>query len=487
MTTLEIYLRDGRWSYVLFPYLLNMTLTASVVIAAVLLLRLALRRAPKIFSYALWSVVLFRLLCPVTVGSPLSLLGLGRTGVTPDGRMAYIPDEIVHMVYPEVSLPLPGLSDAINGRLHTGWVQITFDPLEIVASFALAGLLLGGAILLIVGLGQLIGLRIRLIGAAPLAPRVRLADHIPTSFVLGLFRPVIYLPASLAEAEREHVLAHERHHIRRGDHIVRGLAYLALCLHWYNPLVWVAFVLSGRDMEMSCDEAVLRRLGDGIRADYADSLLRQSAGRSITPMVPLAFGAGQIKARVVNVLHCRRPGRWVIVGLSLLCLTALMTLAVNPADNRHLLPTADELQAATDPVLDEAVGAAVCAAFRGKDAGTYALESHLILDVRDATIPQPDRPQQLDVWALVLYEEYTAASDTPVSGCFAPARIRLYPTDDGYLPGDVTLPADGARYTFSILQSYPPAAARAALDHAFYHDALRAELDAKREKMQNPS
>ena len=484
---LEFYLHDGRWNYILFPYLLNMTLTASVVIVAVLLLRFTLRRAPKIFSYALWSVVLFRLLCPVTVGSPLSLLGLGETGVTPDGRMAYIPDEIVHMVYPEVSLPLPGLDDAINGRLHTGWVQTTFDPLEAEAAFALAGWLIGAAILLLVGLGQLIHLRIRLIGAVPLESRVRLADHIPTSFVLGLLRPVIYLPASLAEADYAHVLVHERHHIRRGDHIVRGLAYLALCLHWYNPLVWGAFVLSGRDMEMSCDEAVLHRLGDGIRANYADSLLRQSAGRSITPMVPLAFGAGSVKARVTNVMHSRRPRRWVIVGLSLLCFAALVTLAVNPANNRHLLPTADELRAAADPILDEAVGAAVCAAFRGKDTDTYTIESHLILDVRDTTIPQPGRPQQLDIWALVLYEEYNAASDTPVSGCFTPAQIRLYPTADGYQSGNVTLPADGTRYTFSILQSYPPAVARAALDHIFYHDALRTENDAKREKMRNPS
>lgn len=134
-----------------------------------------------------------------------------------------------------------------------------------------------------------------------------LADYVPTPFVIGVVRPRIYLPSSLQEKEMEYIILHERTHIRRGDHIVRMLAFLALAVYWFHPLVWLAYYLSGKDMEMSCDEAVMRKMDRDIRADYATSLLNLATGRLFPGGTPLAFGEGDTKTRIKNVMRWRRP------------------------------------------------------------------------------------------------------------------------------------------------------------------------------------
>lgn len=301
------------WCYTLFPVILNMTLTASLVILLVSIARLLLRRAPRVISYALWLVVLFRLLCPVSFSSPLSVFHAMAVPVSEEGALEFIPDDIVHRPDPEVTLPVPGVSEWINDRLPQGEEQTVADPLE--APMALATLVwltgMGGMVLW--GLFSLLRLRRRLTGAVRLEGRVWLADGIATPFVLGLFRPKIYLPSGLAEGERGYILLHERIHIRRLDHVTRLLAFAALCLHWFNPLVWLAFFLSGRDMELSCDEAVLRRAGTDIRADYSASLLRLSTGRRFLPASPLAFGEGNPGERIRSALRYKRPAFWVVL------------------------------------------------------------------------------------------------------------------------------------------------------------------------------
>lgn len=266
------------WMYTLLPQILNMSLTASIVIVLVLAARFLFKKAPKVFSYALWAVVLFRLVCPVSFSSQLSLMGLfNMPSSTSDdsaySSMNFIPADIVHTEFPQVNLPLPGISEAINSNLPQGREQLVADPLEAPMAFGTLLWLMGSIAMLIYSVISFVNLRRKLVGAVRLRDNIYLADHIVTPFVLGVFRPKIYLPSTLREEEQSYVILHEQTHIRRLDHIVKILAFLALAVHWFNPLVWVAFVLAVKDMEMSCDERVLKLMGGEIKGAYGASLL----------------------------------------------------------------------------------------------------------------------------------------------------------------------------------------------------------------------
>ena len=149
---------------------------------------------------------------------------------------------------------------------------------------------------------------------------IYLAEHLDTPFVMGIIRPKIYLPASLTGDEKKYILLHEKMHIRRLDHVIKVVSFFVLCLHWFNPLVWIAFFVSGGDMEMSCDEAVIKELGRGIKKEYSSSLLTLATGRRIIGVTPLAFGEGDTKGRIKNILNYKKPALWV-VALSLIIVT----------------------------------------------------------------------------------------------------------------------------------------------------------------------
>ena len=318
------------WCYTLLPQIWNMSLTASVVILAVLLAWLLLRRAPKVFSYVLWAVVLFRLLCPVSLPSGLSLLTLVGAPVSEENIIEYIPPDIAHIKDPAVQLPMPGVSGAINEALPHGEEQLAADPLEAPLALATLLWLLGIAGLLTYSGATLLRLRRKLVGAVRLRDNIWMADGIATPFVLGLFRPKIYLPSSLPEGERDYVILHEQHHIRRGDPAAKLLLFAALCVHWFNPLVWLAFVLAGRDMEMSCDEAVLRKLGEGARGAYSQTLLDLAAGRHAAVSAPLAFGEGDPRRRIQNILNWKKSPVWIAAAAVLVCAAVILVCALNP-------------------------------------------------------------------------------------------------------------------------------------------------------------
>ena len=325
----------------LFPIVCNMSLTASVVILAVLAVRRLLRRAPKVFSYALWAVVLFRLLCPVSVTSAVSLLGaLGapaqeRSAVT--SVVEYVPADIVRNMAPTVT-PLPqepfpaepGKNIVSTAPSVTQPAAAPASPLSGPVAVLTLTWLTGMALLLLYSVISLLRLRRRLVGAVRLEDNIYLADYIPSPFVMGLFRPKIYLPSTLTETERGYILRHEQYHLRRRDHVVKLLSFLALCVHWFNPLVWAAFILAGKDMEMSCDEAVVRELGEDIRADYSASLLSLATGRRIVAGMPLAFGEGDTGGRIRNLLNWKRPQPWIIAVCAVVCVRLIALCAANP-------------------------------------------------------------------------------------------------------------------------------------------------------------
>lgn len=313
----------------IFMEILDMSLQASAVILAVILIRLLLRSAPKIFSYALWSVVLLRLLCPISIEAPISFVP-HMESVSADYTLQDQPISI----WDAGMAAYQAVGDALNGGLgvqhiHTSEIGEGGLPKTVTASWGEVWILFGQYVWLVGIAGLLIysaviymKLRKKLIGALPLRENIYLADHIESPFVLGICKPKIYLPFALGEAERGYIIAHEQQHIRRLDHIVKLIAYVALALHWFNPLVWVAYLLFCKDMEMSCDEGVIRKMGGHIRADYSASLLNLATGRRILSVTPLAFGEGDPKGRIKNLAKWKKPLPWVMVVSVMICLTA---------------------------------------------------------------------------------------------------------------------------------------------------------------------
>lgn len=305
--------------------LINMTLTGSIIILFVLLARLCLRRAPKVYSYALWGVVLFRLLFPVSITAPVSALNLVRPEVTAAENTIQLTMYVANV--PAASGTIANTPALPAAEVQSaGPVQKQADPMVIAAAVWAAGFLA----MAVHGFTGFFRLRKKLTGAVMLRRGVYLADGIDTPFVLGVLHPRIYLPSAIPDAQRPLILVHERCHIRRLDMLWKLLGYLALCLHWFNPLVWTAFVLAGKDMEMSCDEAVLRRMDRARHADYAAALLQLSSGRRAIAGTPLAFGEGDAKGRIRNMAKWKKPKIWVTLLCVLLCLAAAVTLLTAP-------------------------------------------------------------------------------------------------------------------------------------------------------------
>lgn len=306
----------------IFERVLNMSLTGSIVIAVVLLARLLLRRAPKIYSYMLWAVVLFRLLCPISLSAGLSVLKplpvMTSQGLS---TVTYRPVEPV--------IPASGELGQEDERPEPAETVKTETSAQAMTLAAAVWLTVGGA-LAGCSLVQYIVFRRKLREAVPYRGEVYLSDSIATPFVMGVIAPKIYLPSDTPKAERRFIIAHERHHLHRGDPLWKLLGYLALCVHWFNPLVWLAFFLGGKDMEMSCDEAVLNCLGEDIRADYSQALLRLATHKRLIAGMPLAFGEGETKGRVRNMARWRRPKVWVSGICAVLCLAVLAVCALNP-------------------------------------------------------------------------------------------------------------------------------------------------------------
>ncbi len=327
--------------YEFFSQLVNMSMTAGIAVAVVCLLRLPLKKAPKIYSYLLWFIVLFRLLCPVSVPSPVSLMGILDMPVTEEGMIEYFPERVAG----QESLTAAQAEDLLNAGAgaalpsETQGSQPVSDTVPGMTADGLSGILLRtGCILWGIGilgmisysLISLILLRRKLVGSVEIGENIYQADHIVTPFVIGIFHPQIYLPSGLSGEEREYILLHEKHHIRRCDHIAKMIFYLVLCVYWFNPLVWLAFYLFVKDMEMSCDEAVMTGMTTDIRADYSQSLLRLATGRHIITGVPLTFGEGNTGDRIRNILNWKKPKVWVVSAAVMVCAVAAVCLLTNP-------------------------------------------------------------------------------------------------------------------------------------------------------------
>lgn len=324
-----------------FKTILEMSATAAVVILVVLVIRLLLKRAPRKYSYALWAAAAFRLVCPVSFRSVFSIFALTDRVKLPGAGQTVTPP--VTTIPPDAAVTMPPAAITQPPAVVTTPPAISVtppaaaEPVTSVVSFwdvAAAIWLIVLAGLLIYGVVSYVRLRRRMANAVLLEGNVYQSDRVCSPFILGFVRPRIYLPFGLTEEQQAYVLAHEGHHLRRLDHIVRPVAFLILAVHWFNPLVWAAYYLMGRDMEMSCDEKVLGG-AENIRKAYSMTLLSFAANRRFPSPGPLAFGETGVKGRIKNVLNWKKPALWVTIIAVIVVIAVILVCAANPTSTPY--------------------------------------------------------------------------------------------------------------------------------------------------------
>ena len=307
----------------LFLKTLNVSIAASWLILAVVLFRSLLKKTPRWIVVLLWGIVALRLAVPFSFESPWSLIPSAETF------------DIHNIQYetPAIQSGIPAVSHAVNAVLGETFAPdpaASVNPLyvwtfmmSVIWIIGIAAMLLYAAI----SYGQV---RKSVAERIPYGENIFLCDQVRSPFILGLVRPKIYLPSSMDGMVMEPVIAHEKAHLARHDHWWKPMGFLILTVHWYNPLCWVAYVLLCRDIELACDEKVIRQMDLDGRKQYSAALLACSTGRRLVTVCPLAFGEISVKERVKNVLGHKKPAFWVMVAAVIACAVVTVCFATDP-------------------------------------------------------------------------------------------------------------------------------------------------------------
>ena len=307
----------------IFLKIINMSISASYIVLAVLLLRLLLKKAPKWITVVLWGIVAVRLVCPFSIESVLSLIPSSEV-VSPDIMMDRTP---------EINTGIPIINQVINPVISGSFTPdpgTSANPLQLwIPTFAVIWIV-GMVALLIYTVISYVKVKRKIGTAVLLRDNVYQSENVVSPFVLGMIKPKIYLPFNMNEKDVEHVVAHEMSHIRRKDHLWKPLGFLLLTLHWFNPLMWLGYVLLCRDIELACDEKVIKELDHDARADYSQALLTCSVNRRMIAACPLAFGEVGVKDRVKSVLNYKKPAFWIIIAAVVACVAVAVCFLTNP-------------------------------------------------------------------------------------------------------------------------------------------------------------
>ena len=311
-----------------FLKVVNMSISAGWLVLAVLALRLILKKAPKWVNVLLWGIVAIRLICPFSIESALSLIPSTET-ISPDIMMDWTP---------EISTGIESLDQIVNPVITTSFTPnpaTSANPLQILIPVAANLWLLGVlAMLLYTGISYVV-LRRKLRTAVILRENIFQSERVQSPFVLGIVKPRIYLPYAMDAQNLHHVVAHEQAHIRRKDHWWKPLGFLLLTIYWFNPLMWVAYILLCRDIELACDEKVIAELGNEQRADYTQALVTCSVNRRMIAACPLAFGEVGVKERVKSIMNYRKPAFWIIMAAVVVCAVVAVCFLTDPNPSRE--------------------------------------------------------------------------------------------------------------------------------------------------------
>ena len=394
-----------------FLKLVNLSISASWLILAVLVLRVVLKKAPKWVMPLLWGVVALRLVCLFSIESALSLIPSAET----------IPSEIVTetrepVLYEQATLDIvtnPTLPSAAEVPVGVSRQQAQVD-FNIYSVLWLAGM----AALLVHALVSAGKLKRKLATAILLRDNIYESEFVDSPFVFGVVKPNIYLPMHMDEGTAAYVIAHECAHLARRDHWWKVLGYLVLALHWFNPLVWVAYILFCRDIELACDEKVVRGLDGAARADYSQALLSCAAPKRAVAACPLAFGEGNIKTRVKSALHYKKPAFWVAAAAVLAVVIVAVCFLTNPRSERGSLVWAQKLNAADVASIELYVPAeGETRQYKKLDTEEMAQAVELINSSRGTYIEKPETVYAgLPVWFLLTMDDGTVHAVGSVVG-----------------------------------------------------------------------
>ncbi|MEK5254350.1 M56 family metallopeptidase [Paenibacillus sp. FSL F4-0125] len=413
----------------LFGHILNMSITGSYVIVFIIVARLFLRKVPKIFSYALWSVVLFRLLCPFSIESIFSFIPSEVQNTPLNKQFTQMPqiqkvintsDQAVNHISTAPVSTEPATSAVITPANSTdAWINI--------GQFIW---LIGIALLFIYSMVATVRLSRNLRTATLLSENIYEYSGITTPFVFGLLKPRIYLPSGLSANEKAYIIKHEQVHIQRYDHIIKPVTFAVLCIHWFNPLVWLSFYLMSDDMEKSCDESVIRQMGSGIKKEYSTSLLNLSTGKRFIGGSPLTFGDSNTKGRIKNILNYKKPAFWVVLVAIIVVAALCVGLLSNPKNDSLTVKDYAEQ-------------------FMEKNITSY--ENNSNIKVIDSKITKLEKiasfddllATSLEIWSL----EYRLKPDDPSKLTMTENMVDGFITEEGSMGKPILL--------FSILNSTP--------------------------------
>ena len=320
----------------LFITVVNMSISAVWVILAVLLLRLLLKKAPKWVNVLLWGFVAVRLICPFLFESALSLVPSSQT------------------INPEIALNpaiidsgVPIIDNVVNPVINS--TTITPEPekelnvFKLIMPYLAGTWLVGIVLLLIYTVVSYLKLKKKIRTAVLLRDNIYQSEAVVSPFVLGIIKPKIYIPFNMKPEDIEHVISHETAHIKRKDHLWKPLGFLILTFHWFNPLVWLGYVLLCRDIELACDEKVIKALNTDQRADYSEALLSCSVNRRLISACPVAFGEANVKNRVKSVLNYKKPAFWVILVAVILSVVVAVCFLTNPLTHKNVIERNDAI------------------------------------------------------------------------------------------------------------------------------------------------
>lgn len=365
----------------LFPTILRMSLSAGILVLIVIVLRFVFRKTPKWMRCLLWLLVAVRLLCPILPESRVSLMPKERIQEAqlqsaldaglPTVEFETIQDHAINQARPED---------------HNVSVSTSASPSEYLPFVWAIGVLL----MLLYALISFLRLKRRAAVTVQVSEGVLSCDDVQSPFILGIIRPKIYLPSGLEEPQLSYVLAHERAHLRRRDHWWKPLGYLLLAVHWFNPLCWVAYILLCRDIEMACDERVIRDMDREQIAAYSQTILDCGLPRKRIAACPLAFGEVGVKTRVKGVLNYKKPAFWIVLVTVIVCIALAVCLLTDPFSNRSM---SGKLGISMDMAVAE------------HHRSAHTEDTFTVLDYDVLRVSK--QGNETTVYAWILYEEYS--------------------------------------------------------------------------------
>ena len=429
----------------IFLKILNISITASWLVLAVLLMRLLLRKAPRYITVIMWALVGIRLLLPFSFESALSLIPSTET----------VPPEILYETAPQVHTGIGILNNAVNPVISESFAPTpgaSVNPLQVITFLAGWIWVTGMAAMAIYTLISCLRIRRKLREAIPLRENIYLCDRIETPFIFGLFRPKIYLPSSMAGADVPLVLAHEQAHLKRKDHFWKPLGFLLLTVYWFNPLMWVAYILLCRDIETACDEKVLRDMGEEVKKPYSQALINCSVPRKMIAACPLAFGEVSVKSRIKKVLSYKKPAFWLLIAAVVVCLVLSVCFLTNPRTVN------DQMQVFLDCTIADHFQTE-------KSAGNACCLDYEILGTKK-------KGKETTVYMWVLYEEFSYENGKlqQQTGSHIPTVITARKENGNYQLAEYWEPRDGGYYTDDIREKFPMRLWLKALDSQRYID-----------------